>query len=421
MTLGRPSTSPHPIRSTAVRNGWLPVVVGLLALCLAACQTDGRGTREVAYSSVVLEPQASSAGTELEVRIQEDFGGRDLDTGLRVSVSEHGGRDAQAQPRPAAAVQLSEAELLQALDSLPALAVNTDTAAEVLLPTERREPPVHSGVRPSMFPPEGVAQRPLPVAASLSVLRYAPEGEIALAPNVSLTFSRPMVPISSQAVVADQDLPVELTPQPEGEWMWLGTQTLLFQPKGRMPGATRYTVRVPDAVKDVTGTQLASEFVWEFETEPLKLLEVWPGDSARNPGRLDTPIALGFNQAIDAAKLTPYLQLLAGGRELEFTVLRPHLHALPDGVRRLLEQYPDNRTLVLQPRQPLPAGTTVTVALQSLAPSARDPCRPRRFSDSHSGRAASFGLGMCTAHAGRESRSTFGSTTNLMRSPLQPI
>ena len=373
MTMGRPSTSTNPIRSTRVRNGWLPVVVGLLALCLAACQSLGRGSGEVAYSSVAAEPQVGAADTELEVRIQEGFDGPDLDTGLRVSVSEHGGAGAQAQPLPVAAVQLSEAELLRALDALPVLAVNDDAAAGILLPTERREPPAHTGVRPSVFPPEGAAERPLPVAESLSVLRYAPEGDMALAPNVSLTFSRPMVPISSQAVVADQDLPVELTPQPEGEWMWLGTQTLLFQPQGRMPGATRYTVRVPDTVEDVTGTRLGTEFVWEFETEPLRLLEVWPGESARDPGRLDTPIVLGFNQAINAAALTPYLNVLAGGRELEFSVLRSRLHELPDQAQGMLERFPDNRTLVLQPRQPLPAGTTVTVALQTLAPSAEGP------------------------------------------------
>ena len=393
MTMRRPTTSANPIRSTALRNGWLQVAVGLLALCLAACQTDGRGTREVAYSSIVAEPQASSADTELEVRIQEGFGGRDLDTGLRVSVSEHGGRGAQAQPRPAAAVQLSGSELLRALDALPVLAVNGDTAEEVLLPTERREPPAHSGVRPSVFPPEGVAERPSSVVEALSVLRYAPEGEVALSPNVSLTFSRPMVPISSQAVVADQDLPVELTPQPEGEWMWLGTQTLLFQPKGRMPGATRYTVRVPDTVKDVTGARLDSEFVWEFETEPLKLLEVWPNDNARDPGRLDTPIVLGFNQAINAVELTPFLNVLAGGRELEFTVLRPHLHALPDAAQGMLERFPDNRTLILQPRQPLPAGTTVTVALQTLAPSAEGPLPTTQIQRSSFGTRGEFRLG----------------------------
>ena len=393
MTMRHPSTSTNPFRSTALRNGWLQVAVGLLALCLAACQTDGRGTREVAYSSVVAEPQASSADSELEVRIQEGFGDQDLDTGLRVSVSEQGGGGAQAQPRPAAAVQLSGSELLRALDSLPVLAVNGDMAEEVLLPTERREPPAHSGVRPSVFPPEGAAERPSPVAEALSVLRYAPEGEVALSPNVSLTFSRPMVPISSQAVVADQDLPVELTPQPEGEWMWLGTQTLLFQPKGRMPGATRYTVRVPDTVKDVTGTRLEAEFVWEFETEPLKLLEVWPHDNARDPGRLDTPIVLGFNQAINAVELTPFLNVLAGGRELEFTVLRPHLHTLPDAAQGMLERFPDNRTLVLKPRQPLPAGTTVTVALQTLAPSAEGPLPTTQIQRSSFGTRGEFRLG----------------------------
>ena len=373
MTMSRPSPSTNPIRFTRVRNGWLPVVVGLLALCLAACQSLGRGSGEVAYSSVVAEPQVGAADGELEVRIQEDFGRQDLDTGLRVSVSEHGGGGAQAQPRPVAAVQLSEAELLRALDALPVLAVNDDAAAAILLPTERREPPAHTGMRPSVFPPEGAAERPLPVAESLSVLRHAPEGEVALSPNVSLTFSRPMVPISSQAVVADRDLPVELTPRPEGEWMWLGTQTLLFQPKGRMPGATRYTVRVPDTVEDVTGIGLGAEFVWEFETEPLQLLEIWPGAGAREPGRLDTPIVLGFNQAIDASRLVDYLMVLAGGRDIEFNVLRSRLHPLPDGARGLLERYPENRTLVLQPRSPLPADTTVTVALQTLAPSAEGP------------------------------------------------
>ena len=41
MTMGRPFTSTNPIRSTALRNGWLLVVVGLLALCLAACNREG--------------------------------------------------------------------------------------------------------------------------------------------------------------------------------------------------------------------------------------------------------------------------------------------------------------------------------------------------------------------------------------------
>ncbi len=366
-----PTTSPH--RSAAMRNGWLPIALCLIALCLTACQSVDRGTGEVAYSSVVAEPRASAVSAELEVRVREVFVGAGLDTGLRVSVSEHGGPGAQPAPRLASTVQLSHAELLEALEALPVLAVNDDSGTGVLLPTQRREPPVHAGVRPSVFPPEATADRSPPGVEALSVLRHAPEGEVALAPNVSLTFSRPMVPISSQAVVADQDLPVELSPQPDGEWMWLGTQTLLFQPTGRMPGATRYTVRVPGTVADVTDARLEAEFVWEFETEPLKLLEVWPSNNARDPGRLDTPIVLGFNQAIDEAALKPYLNLLVGGRTLEFSILRSHLHRLPDAARSMLERYPDDRTLVLQPRQSLPAGTTVTVALQTLAPSAEGP------------------------------------------------
>lgn len=354
------------------RGGRLTVIC-LLVLSLAACQFGTQGAKELSYSSVVVGPPPGAASSELEVRIQQDNVGRDRISDLRLSVSEYEGARQRRLPRRAAALQLTDSELSRAVESLPALAAADPGAARVLLPTARREPPAHSGVKPSAFPPEADAVRPLEDSGVLSVLRHAPDGEVALAPSVSLTFSRPMVPLSSQAAVADQDLPVVMTPQPEGEWKWLGTQTLLFQPLGRMPGATLYTVRVPEGIEDVTGTRLDTEFVWEFETEPLNLLGVWPDESGRDPSRLDTPIVLGFSQAIEPAAVTPYVSVSAGGRAVEFTVLRPHLHDLPDEAQRMLDHYPDDRTLVLQPRAPLPAGTTVTVALQSDAPSAEGP------------------------------------------------
>ncbi|HTH51560.1 MAG TPA: hypothetical protein VL501_06490, partial [Pyrinomonadaceae bacterium] len=62
---------------------------------------------------------------------------------------------------------------------------------------------------------------------TLNVLRYSPEGQVALAPDLSVTFSQPMVAVTSQQQAAEY-APVELSPQVEGRWRWLGTKTLMF-------------------------------------------------------------------------------------------------------------------------------------------------------------------------------------------------
>jgi hypothetical protein len=74
----------------------------------------------------------------------------------------------------------------------------------------------------------------------LEVIRYSPEGEVPLAPDLNVTFSQPMVAVTSQEEAA-KIVPVELTPQVEGKWRWLGTKTLMFDTTKRIrrPRASR--------------------------------------------------------------------------------------------------------------------------------------------------------------------------------------
>ena len=53
-----------------------------------------------------------------------------------------------------------------------------------------------------------------------------------------------MVALDSHEGLAHHAVPVRLTPQPPGEWRWVGTRTLLFEPEGRFPMATGYRVEV---------------------------------------------------------------------------------------------------------------------------------------------------------------------------------
>ena len=54
-----------------------------------------------------------------------------------------------------------------------------------------------------------------------------------------------MVELSSTA--SPTSVPVRLTPETPGEWRWVGTQTLVFQPKTRLPMATEFRAEISQA------------------------------------------------------------------------------------------------------------------------------------------------------------------------------
>ena len=49
------------------------------------------------------------------------------------------------------------------------------------------------------------------------------------------------------------DRAVWVNPEPPGEWRWVGSRTLLFEPVGRFPMATDYKVEAP------AGTEIGVE------------------------------------------------------------------------------------------------------------------------------------------------------------------
>ncbi|HEV2883966.1 MAG TPA: hypothetical protein VGW36_03855, partial [Pyrinomonadaceae bacterium] len=141
---------------------------------------------------------------------------------------------------PVSATELSQNETESILRRLPPMQADTSDTQEFAL-RERSLPPPRTGQTISVsFPaPISPTTSPAETASSgpLEVLRYSPEGDVPLAPQLSVTFSQPMIAISSQEE-ASANVPVKLTPQPPGKWRWVGTKTLLFEPAGRFPMAT---------------------------------------------------------------------------------------------------------------------------------------------------------------------------------------
>jgi len=177
----------------------------------------------------------------------EETGGAAEKKGLRFRLSEGAEASERAAPRPPAAKaeKLSEAESARVLARLPELKAEGGDAQEFAL-RERSLPAPRAGTTVlKAFP--AAEPREAPDAAATGdakVLRRSPEGEVPLAPQVSLTFSRPLVAVTSQDEAA-RNVPAQMSPQPAGRWRWLGTKTLIFDPEGgRLPMATEFEVAV---------------------------------------------------------------------------------------------------------------------------------------------------------------------------------
>ncbi|MDQ3364331.1 MAG: Ig-like domain-containing protein [Myxococcota bacterium] len=235
----------------------------------------------------------------------------------------------------------------------------------------------------SAFPPPASSLRP-PTASdagqALRVLRWMPEGPVPLAPELSVTFSQPMIAVTSQTDAA-ATTPVKLTPQPKGSWRWIGTRTILFDPGAsdlkRFPQATTYQVEIPAGTKSANGGTLAEAAKFTFETPPPTIAVSYPHEHA--PQRRDVPMFVMFDQRIDPAAVLAKLKVTAGGKPWSVRLLgAAELEKSTDKqlsafVAAAKQNEQDGRWLAFRAAQELPADARVTVEIPAGTPSAEGP------------------------------------------------
>lgn len=147
---------------------------------------------------------------------------------------------------------------------------------------------------------------------TLEVIRYSPEGEIPLAPDLSVTFSQPMVAVTSQQE-ASNVVPVQLSPMPNGKWRWLGTKTIMFDTDKRFPMATKFTAKIPAGTKSATGQTLDKDVVWTFTTPPPKVETMIP---ANQTTRRDALMFISFDQEINPESVLKTITVTGGGKNV---------------------------------------------------------------------------------------------------------
>jgi len=288
----------------------------------------------------------------------------------------------QAQPQAAQLLQVATGEPLpgeaiqQILARLPAFSVQDGDQTDFKLPQDPIPPPrPGQTVQESFPPPPAAVSVDVPASGPLEVLRYAPEGEIPIAPFVQVTFNQPMIPLATIETLAAMDVPVQIDPPLEGTWRWLGTKTLTFEYDSalidRLPKATVYSVRVPAGTKSQTGGALAETVEWTFSTPPPVVSFTFPNDYEPQPR--DPLFVVGFDQRIDPDAVLKTIQVTANNRPVQIKRIA-EVDVLADPKHKsVLNNVLEGRRVAFQAVELLPENASISVTIGPGTPSAEGP------------------------------------------------
>ncbi|MEW6400523.1 MAG: Ig-like domain-containing protein [Chloroflexota bacterium] len=270
---------------------------------------------------------------------------------------------------------LTTEEIELVLSRLPALTLDSIQQVEFNRPAESLPPPRTGETVTETFPPLETEATPGQVdAGPLQVLRYSPQGDVPLAPFISVTFNQPMVAVGTLADLAAADVPVQVEPSMPGTWRWLGTRTLTFKHDSelidRLPMATEYRLTVPAGTLSASGEALAEAVTWTFTTPPPTLLTYYPHTT---PQPLEPIFFIGFDQRIDPEAVLEMTHVIEGREEVEIELATQEEIEKDEWVRYLIESAEEGRWLAFRAVEPLTPDTNISVTIEPGTPSAEGP------------------------------------------------
>ena len=295
---------------------------------------------------------------------------------FRLSEGETGAETREKQ-LPAKTDPLSENDTSNLLKRIPPIKEQTNDKTDFAKRLGTLPAPKNGKWIPVKFPSAEQRNVPNPnLSNTLEVLRFSPEGEVSLAPDLSVTFSQPMVAVSSQEQAA-QTVPVQLSPQTEGKWRWLGTKTLMFDAAKRLPMATIFTAKVPAGTKSAIGQTLAKDVVWTFTTPPPKVETMIPNNQVT---RRDALMFISFDQEINPEAVLRTIKVSGGGKILPTRLATQAEIEADSSISYYAKQAQARRWLAFRAvtnenltENALPAATQINITVEKGTPSAEGP------------------------------------------------
>jgi uncharacterized protein YfaS (alpha-2-macroglobulin family) len=328
----------------------------------------------------VISPFVISANAQKTIgkTIQKTNMNVNLPDGLkfRLSEGEEGAEKREKQPL-AETKPLSESEKDALLKRIPEIKPEQDDQKDFNKRASTLPAPKTGKMVPVKFPASeqinpNIEQAKLP----LEVIRFSPEGEVPLAPDLNVTFSQPMVAVTSQEEAAKY-APVELSPQVEGKWRWLGTKTLMFDTTKRFPMATKFTARIAAGTKSATGQVLQKDVSWTFTTPPPKVETFIPNGQVT---RRDALMFVSFDQEINPEAILSVIKVTGGGKPLKIRLATQEEIDKDSSISYYAKQAQPKRWLAFRAvtnegltADALPGASSIVVNIPKGTPSAEGP------------------------------------------------
>nr|CAG4709005.1 unnamed protein product [Naegleria fowleri] len=251
--------------------------------------------------------------------------------------------------------ELSMEETEKLLNRLPPIKKEHEDQKDFFMREKSLKPPLTAEIVQVEFPPQVQLEKPKELkeeeakisGSELTILRYSPEGELDRSvPSVTITFSQPMVPVSSVSNVENETVPVEISPLPKkgGKFKWLGTKTLVYEANYRFDMSTKYTVSIKKDTTSQIGGVLKNHFSFSFETPRLYLKESLPGTfwNGQMPVNEFPVFYAEFDQEIEPSTVLSFIStpgrktsLILDGKSSN-TLLKEH-------IKKMMEDYNLNK------------------------------------------------------------------------------
>ncbi len=356
-----------------VRHLWRWVIVGIVLVLLAGvlASDDEPGSTADPEPETPVGPVT---GSDPEDRVGVRSGTDGPGTALTVHLSEGEavGGDSLAVVTRVDGRGLTDEEISAVTDRLPAWDSELDSGSvDFNRPAESLPRPRVGDTVDNPFPTDSDIDAPDVDSGPLEVLRVQPDGEVGLAPFMSITFNQAMVPLTTIAQIDTIDVPVTMTPALPGRWQWIGTRTFRFEhdPEvfDRLPMATSYVVEVPAGTTSQTGGVLAETVRFEFATPAPNMVSFTPQHDSLN---LQPVFLVTFDQRVDAASVLETITLVAGGTERELRLATEAEIEADDGIKRRVGVTLDGTWVAFRPVVELEPDSDITIEVGPHVPSA---------------------------------------------------
>ncbi len=302
--------------------------------------------------------------------------GRDRTTGpVSVKLSEGTGTVAAVDPaRVVEGSPLDAQSITTVLDRLPDWVRAGADRVDSNRPAESIPPPITGDTVDAAWPADGDDPRPAVDSGPLEVLRVQPEGEVGLAPFVSITFNQPMVALGTVAQTDAAAVPATITPELPGRWQWIGTRTLRFEhdPEifDRLPMATSYVIEIPAGTESAGGTELADDVRVEFETPTPSLRWLTPGGESLD---LEPVFVASFDQRIDPDGVMAVTSIRVDGQSVDIRLASANEIAGDEQATERVAREIDGTWVAFRAVEPFPPDAAIVVEIGPAIPSAEGP------------------------------------------------